>query len=214
MAAGRSDEEIDALLAAGRLGGPVRDRIFDAVATEVGARAQGRRAWVPRWSFALGGLAAAAAAIALFVVPRDHAGGDGMRAKGVPGGAAPALELACAGGTLAACPVGSTLLFAVGEAQDGFLAAYAEPRPAGERVWYFSADGAAPAVHAAPGLQPAGKGIRIGPEHAPGDYVVHVLLTRAPRSREEVLRGPAASELLASRDIPLTIVPARGAAAP
>jgi hypothetical protein len=213
MTAERSDDEIDALLAGGRLGGSVRDRVFGVVAEQVGARpatAARPRSW-PRWTFALGTLAVGVAAVALLVVPRDRALDDGMRAKGSSTGVAPALELSCAGGSLAACPIGSTLLFAVGEGQEGFLSAYAEPRPAGERVWYFSAEGAAPAVHASPGLQGAAKAIRVGPEHAPGAYVVRIFLARTPLRREVLLAGPPAADLVATRDVPLTIVEPRPA---
>jgi hypothetical protein len=203
-----SDEEVDALLARGKVAGPARDAIWGRVLAGMPRQAASRRAWIGRAAVALGALAGAAALVTL-VVP---AGLDPFRAKG--GGPAPvALDLACEGGTLAACPVGATLLFAVSGEADGFLGAFAEPRRGGERVWYFSADGETPRVRTAGGTTASRRAIRIGGEHAPGDYVVRILLSRAPLGRAAQLAGVPDKEVVARRDVQLRVV-ARAAPPP
>jgi hypothetical protein len=201
----RSDDDLDNLLAQGKLSGAVRDRIFEQVAESAGARRRFAPAWAGRAGVGLGALAAAAA-IALVVIPRDHTAPDALRAKG-PTVPAVTLEASCRGGSLAACPVGATLLFAAEGTAQGFLAAYAQQRPDGERIWYFSADGESPELRPSGGLQPASRAVRIGAEHAPGPYVLHLFLTRAPLSRAALLAGPSPADVLASREISLTVTP-------
>jgi hypothetical protein len=206
MPARRSDDDLDALLAHGRLSGAVRDRIFDRVAGEAGAGRRPGIVWGGRWSLGLGALAAAAA-IVLVAIPREHAPPDALRAKG-EGVPAVTLEVSCPGGTLAACPVGATLLFGAEGTGEGFLAAYAQPRPAGERVWYFSADGESPMLRPMGGLQAASRAVRLGAEHAPGPYVLHLFLSRSPLTREALLAGPPRGDVIVSREVSLTVVPA------
>lgn len=178
------------------------------MAESAGARSRFAPGWTGRLALSVGGLAAAAAVIALMVIPREHDAPDTLRAKG-PAGPAVTLEVSCKGGALAACPVGATLLFAAqGDATtQGYLAAYAQQGGAGERVWYFSADGESPELRPTGGLQPASRAVRIGAEHVPGPYVLHLFLTRAPLSRAALLAGPAAGDVLASRDVSLTVTP-------
>jgi hypothetical protein len=191
-----SNDELDMMLAGGRLGGPAKDRIFEAVAGQVAPR---KRPFNLRALLAAG-LVVSGAAAALVLLPRPRE--DGFHTKGA-GGDAPTLELSCAGGTMAACPVGARLLFAVEGADRGFLAAWADPAGGGERIWYFSRDGQAPVLTRAAGTQVAPKAILLGSEHRPGDYVVHVLVTSEALSRTQLGDDTPA---IARRDFPLRVV--------
>jgi hypothetical protein len=202
-----NDEDLDALLGGGRLSGPARDRIFDKVAAEVAPQPRSRtRPGV--WAFALA--AAGAAAAVLIVAPRlTTRMQGGLRAKGDdgPGPAALQLDVACIGGTLSACPQGATLMFgASGAPSAGLLSAYAEPlEPGLERIWYFSADGESPRLSTSGGTEVVQRAVRVGPEHAPGHYRLHVFLTRAPASRAALLAGSAVNAI-GSREIDLGVV--------
>src|SRR5262245_10753184 len=152
-----SDRDIDTLLARGRLGGPGRDAVLEHVLAKTAPR---RRPAVLVWGSALLATAAVGAVVAMVALP------ERLRPKGA--GPAPArLDLACAGGSLAACPTGATLVFGVATGSGPeYLAAFAEPTAGGERIWYFSAETVSGAPSGA--VAPAPKGIRVGPEHAPG----------------------------------------------
>jgi hypothetical protein len=209
MTSERSDDEIDALLAQGRFAAPTRDRVFEAALRDAGV-GQKAPARLRMWLAMSVSLAAAAAAVALVprLLPRD----DGMRVKGAAGG--PELDVACTAQTPAsmdACPPGATLVFSIrgtGSA-GGYLAGYAEPRVGGERVWYFSADGETPAVPAAAAEATAAfqRGIRVGPETGPGEYVVRLFLTRVPMSKSALLASGDGGDVLARREATLVIVP-------
>jgi hypothetical protein len=97
-----------------------------------------------------------------------------------------------------------------GGGSGGFLAGYAEPRAGGERVWYFSADSETPAVPAAAAEQTVAfeRAIRIGPETPPGEYRVHLFLTRAPMPRSALLAPGNPADILARREATLVVVPA------
>jgi hypothetical protein len=208
-----TDDEVDRLLAQGRLGGPGRERVFEQVVA--GLDAGERRA--KRWSARFGGAALAAAAAALGLVllvarPASHPAADGFRAKGGEGAGSATLELGCLDASLAACPVGSTLVFAAsgpGAGATFAFAAYAEPREGAAagagRIWYFSADNEAPPLPASDGTRAAKRGIRIGPEHAPGAYLVHVFLSQRPLTREALLAGRLEG-VSARRTFNLTVV--------
>jgi len=195
----KSTEEIEHLLSRGALGGPERERILSRALA-------GLPAPIPWWRrpaswMAASGLVAATAVALVVALPR----GDGWTAKG---GGTPAarLDVTCLGAHLEACPAGSTLAFAaVDPSAPGYLAAYAEPRAGGERIWYLSADTGAPAVAPAAGLQPAEHGILLGPEHLPGPYVVHLFLTRQPASKAS-LRGGRPADTLAEATFSLVVV--------
>jgi hypothetical protein len=180
-----SDDELDMMLAEGRLGGAAKDRIFDAVASRV----RPRRRFLNLRGLLAAGLMVSAAATALLLVPRAREAGFGV--KGGGGAPGPTLEISCAGGTLAACPIGSRLVFGVEGAESGYLAAYADPTAGGERIWYFSRDSQSPALAPVAGTQVAKKAILLGAEHAPGRYRVHVLVTAQPLSRAELSQGPS-----------------------
>jgi len=215
----RSDDEIDALLSQGGFPGPTRDRVFEGALRDAGvagAAAPRVRSSPWRMRLALTGVSLAVGA-AVFVLPRVTRHDDPFHAKGVAGGLD--LDATCAGppeSSLAACPQGSTLVFSiVGAAPSGgYLAGYAEPRSAGERIWYFSADGVAPALPANTGgaTAPFNRAIRIGPEHAPGEYKLLLYVTRVPVSKAALLAGPAGGDVLATRAMSLRVVaaPPRG----
>src|SRR5262252_4186878 len=112
MGSDRSDDEIDSLLAEGRFAAPTRDRVFEGALRDAGIgqaapASRRRRLWFAS------GVSLAAAAAAFVMVPRLVQHDDGFRAKGGAGGAE--LDVACAGtgstASLAACPLGSTLVF-------------------------------------------------------------------------------------------------------
>jgi hypothetical protein len=200
--------ELDRLLARGRLGGPARERILDAVLARTArpAPAWRRRALVV-------GLAAAAPALMLLLVRAQRPGeGDALQPKGER---APAvqLDLRCSEGTLGACPQGATLLFgAVGAPAGGYLAAFAQPEAGGARIWYFSAESEAPPLGSAqPGTRVATRGIRLGPEHAPGRYQVQVWLTAQPVPRAGLLvAGPPPGTLARAAFTLVVVGPAVG----
>jgi hypothetical protein len=205
---GKSARELDFLLARGGLSGPEKERVLGRVLDGVApARPWWRRSWLGLGA-GLGTAAAAAAVLVLTLRPGalpDRSAGLTPRGQE---SAQPALDLevACSDGPLAACPQGSTLLFALrGSIPDGFLGAYAEPAGGGERIWYFSSEGEAPRVTAASGTQPQARGVRLGPEHAAGSYLVHVVLARRPLAKAELTAGTA-PEVLATRELSLTVV--------
>jgi hypothetical protein len=215
MTPGRSDDEIDALLAEGRFPGPTKDRVFEGALADAGlGRAPAPRPARSAWRLRLGVTAAVTAAAglaALLLVPRFATQDDPFRAKGA--GAGLDLDVACVGApaaSLAACPRGSTLVFSIrGEApHGGYLAGYAASRPGGDLVWYFSADGEAPALPAntAPGTVALSKAIRIGPEHAPGEYRLALFVTRVPLTKAALLSGTHTDDIIAARETKLRIV--------
>jgi hypothetical protein len=165
------DDELDVLLAHGRLSAPDRDRMFDRIMAT-----QPKRRW-RGFAVAVGSLLAAAAMV-LMIFTRSSS----FRARGASGNV---LEIACRAVPGQKCPQGEVLLFRVsGVAQKAWLAAYAEPLGSGERVWYFpTAQGFAPSIEAkaAPDVLP--QGARLGPEQPPGRYQVKLLLFSTPPTR-------------------------------
>lgn len=200
----RSDEEIQGLLARGQLGGPGRDRILERVVDATAKREPrtgGWRAWI------LGLALCASGTVAVVLIRQPHTDSGGFTAKEGANTGPGLLDLGCVGGSSAACPVGSTLVFsALGAPRVSYLAAYAEPARGGERIWYFSAETESPAIPiSTTDTRPAPRGIRIGAEHTPGRYVVRIFLTVAPLTRPALLAatGP---EILAQATFPLTVV--------
>jgi hypothetical protein len=195
-----TDDDLDMMLGAGRLGGPAKDRIFDAVARQTQPR---RSRWFSTGVFLAAGFGAAAVA---FVVvarrPVDTLAGDTFASKGA-GAPSSSLEISCAGGALTGCRLGSRVLFSVAGAESGYLAAFAERAAGGPRIWYFSGDGESPRIGPNPGTQVVTRAILLGPEHEPGDYTVHVLLTPRPLSRAQLAQSP---EVIAQRQFGLRIV--------
>ncbi|MDB4967299.1 MAG: hypothetical protein JWN44_2988 [Myxococcales bacterium] len=190
----RDDEEINRLLARGRTSGPERERILDRA---LGNTAK-RRGGLTRWLAVA--LPATAVVLLFFLWPRSA-----FTPKGPP--ATTFLDVSCGDGAGATCRVGGTLLFHVGGATlGGALMAWADPANGGERIWYLpTGDGTAAAVSAAGSLQTLSRGVRLGPEHAPGRYVVHLVLARRALSRVEAV-APPAGDLLASSTVTVQVV--------
>ena len=94
--------------------------------------------------------------------------------------------MGCSGGTLDACPIGSTLVFRTELATaQGYLVAYADPLFSGaERVWYWQG-ASSPLVDPAPGPTVLARGVRLGPEHVPGTYALHLIVARRRLEIEE-----------------------------
>ena len=191
--------ELDHLLARGRLSGPRRDRIFDEVDKQV------RGSWRSRSRYLLiGGPLALAAALALAIRPGagPH---DGLAAKG---GAHSNVDIGCSGGELSHCPRGSKLIFQFDSLRNPvFLHAWAEPLAPGlERVWYYpTAAHAPPRVAAFDAAQTLEQGVVVGAEHAPGAYRVHLVLASAPLSRDELLL-PVAPNVVAAETVDMVVV--------
>ena len=99
-------------------------------------------------------------------------------------------------------------MFHVGGATSGgMLMAWADPMNGGERIWYFpTGDGDTAPVAPAAAIQTLRRGVRIGSEHAPGKYLVHLVLARRPLSRSEALAAPA-GDLLASSTVTIDVAP-------
>src|SRR5262249_49600660 len=121
-----NDDELDRLLARGRLGGPRHERVLGKILAE--------RRWRRRMLWAAPALAMAAALV-LILRPPD----GGFRARG--GGEGPVIQVTCKDGQLEACPKGGTLVFRVDGATAGnYLIAWAEPVGGGSKIWYFAAN--------------------------------------------------------------------------
>jgi hypothetical protein len=182
------DDELDLLLARGRLSGPTRERMLDAALP----RAPRRRRWA--W-WTSGAAAACAAAVAVVLLVR----GDGFRPRGAGGGGA-VLDVRCQDGARDRCATGQLLVFQVdGAKTGGALAAWAERSGGGgERVWYFpTATGAQPTVAAQPGRQVLPEAVRLGAEQAPGAWEVHLVLLDSPVARDAIASAkPRASRVV------------------
>ena len=197
----RPDAELDDLLARGRLSAPARERIW------------ARLSWFTRVRRALAGRALrwgvviplASVAVIVLALRLRTSGRDAFVAKG---GGGSSIDVECDQGSLTACPTGSRLIFRHARSeQRGYLEAYSDPvGRAGERVWYFPARaGASPRLDASQGgvLSDA---VVLGPEHPPGDYAIHVLVsTRALDRREAV--APEEATIIERAVIPLRVVP-------
>lgn len=173
------NDKLDALLAQGRMSGSRRDQVLAGALAK--ARPPARRwAWLGLGSLSL----AAAAAAVLLLMPTSP-----FRARGSAGAV---LEVDCVGGGQGGCAEGSMLMFHVSGASDGgFLTAWAEPTAGGERIWYFPTK-ATPQAQVAKQAEPQtlGLGVMLGAEQPKGSYVVHLLLTPTPLTRDDALAMP------------------------
>ena len=173
----RQPDDLDVLLAQKRLSGAE----YDAIAQRVLAQA-GRPARTRRIALYAAPILAAAAALLLVLLPRT----DGLRSKGVQGPGT-GLELLCGSGQLDRCEQGQLLTLRVEDvAAPGYLHAWAEPVAGGERIWYFAGDSAVP-VTPKPGPQLLDRAVRVGAQHAPGQYRVHMVLAPARLERDALL---------------------------
>jgi hypothetical protein len=165
----REPDDLDALLARGRLGGPARERIAQRVMNETAKR----RVW-PALAFGTSALAAAAALLLLL-----RTGPDALRPKG--GDAAGlAVDVVCTTGELHRCPRGGTLAFSIEpSAEPVYLHAWAEGE---ERTWYFAGDDA---MRIDPMQRMLGKGVVL--DAAPGALRVHVVIARRKLTRDQLV---------------------------
>ena len=190
----QSDDELDVLLARGKLGGSQRQRILKAAlaASREGfwARWRGRLAW------SAGGLTLAAGAAALLlIVRRPDSDAAEFQIKGQ--GDAPLVTVACLGASLTACPSGSKVAFALegGRDKGGYLTAYAEPiKKTGERIWYLTNEAVgAPAGETSSRV--ISKAALVGDGQPPGAYRVHAIYSRRPVARDALASLPPADTL-------------------
>jgi hypothetical protein len=178
-------DDLDQLLARGRLSGPQRDRVLDKVLVKT---ALPRRL---RFKHVVLAAPLVGAAAALILLPKAFStAGEGPEFSGKGSGGS-RIEATCSGGPLSACPAGSTLVFRFdGVSRAAYVHAYATPLPpsAGERVWYFPTKGMAPPQLS--GTAPSEvlrKVVIVGPEHAASAYEITVVQSAEPLTREQVL---------------------------
>jgi hypothetical protein len=195
------DEELQRLLARGRLGGPARERVLGRVLDRVAPPPPKRRPWLVPLILALG---SATAILVLVARPRPDDGRWGD--KGGRPGKPVALEARC--GAAPACEPGATLMFSVfGATTPGYLGAYARRVESGERIWYFSAETESPRVPASDRqTEPAGRGIVIGRDHTPGHYEIHLFLSTTPLTQATLLAG-GDPRVVAHAVVPIDVVP-------
>lgn len=166
------DNELDRLLAKGKLGGPRADKVLDRLMKE--RRAARRRRLAVIW----GGPLLAMAAVLVFMLRPTS---DGFRARG--DGEGPVIEVTCKDGSANRCPSGGTLVFRVdGAVAGGFLAAWAEPAGGGKRVWYFAESSMR--LMSQPETQVIPVGVKLGPEQPAGVWEIHGLVSDQPPARD------------------------------
>jgi hypothetical protein len=176
-------DDLDRLLARGRLSGPQRDRVLEKVLAKT-SRPRGLR--LKHVALAAPLAAVAAVLILVGVRQREHADFS------VKGGGGSVVEASCSNGPLSACPVGSTLVFRFdGLSAPAYVQAYATPSSPseGERVWYFPTSSVpAPQLAAEASSELLQKAVVIGAEHSARDYRITIVLSAQPLTRDELLR--------------------------
>jgi hypothetical protein len=206
-----SDDEVDYLLSAGRLGGTQRDRIFNAAAE--GARPQKGRAWegsvrTRRW-VARGTAITLAAAALLVIWVRASVDRDRFQVKGSKTTSLPSVDVECLHATLDACRRGSILAFAVRGAPAGsFVTAYFEPPTAripNRRVFLLSNEPTTARVPGAIGV--LARGARVPNRQDAGRYELEVLVTPRALSRDEVTRTQLGDDPVTRAQFELTVPP-------
>jgi hypothetical protein len=182
-------DDLDRLLARGRLSGPQRERILDRV-LEATAR-PGRL----RLKHVIVAAPLVAAAAALVLVSRQ----DEAPSFSPKGDKSSTIETTCSGGLLSACPIGSKLVFRFdGVSEPAYVQAYATPSPpnAGDRIWYFPTSAVpAPQLTAHAESEVLQKGVLIGPEHSAGGYRITLVLSARPLTRDELLQEAGSHEI-------------------
>jgi hypothetical protein len=181
-------DRLDQLLARGRLPGSARERVLEAALREANVT----RPWYARRLFVLTASPALAGAALAAVVLTVRAPASDMRSKGALAGG-PRVTLECTRGDPGVCSREGMLLFRVeGARERAYVAAYAEPRGGGERIWFFPSgpDGREPVVEPSVDPQVMRQGVKVGsiPE---GSYDVRVVMGTRPVSRDEALAAPA-----------------------
>ncbi|HEV3190385.1 MAG TPA: hypothetical protein VGY54_07800 [Polyangiaceae bacterium] len=196
------DADLDALLARGALSGPTRERVLGGVLDRVSPSQRGKSI-----KTAVAILFPAAAAVAIWF--------GGVRPLAKPGASSSAFEArgsasrtvrvdaACSGGPMLSCPRGSRLVFrGWPDTPPSYLAAFADPVGGGERIWYFSVESESPRLGAAA----VDRAVLIGPEHAVGRYVIHVIVSTRPISRTQAAASSDPA-VIGSETLDLGIVP-------
>lgn len=169
----------DRLLARGALSAPERERILANVYRSAALRPR-------RYLLALLSLAPVGALL-LFVHITGHQRSE-FYAKGA--GTTPVVDVECMPGSLAACPVGATLIFhSTGTSRGSlFLHAYAESVDRKTpRVWYWPGTAKGPVTLTGGASEPLRYAIRLGSEHIPGSYLIHLLWADLPLTRDQIL---------------------------
>jgi hypothetical protein len=176
-------DDLDRLLARGRLSGPQRDRVLEKVLAKT-TRPRGLR--LKHVALAAPLAAVAAVLILVGLRPPEHA------EFSVKGRGGSMVEASCSNGPLSACPVGSTLVFRFdGLSAPAHVQAYATPSSPseGERVWYFPTSTVpAPQLSAKAPSELLQKAVVIGPEHSATAYRITIVLSVHPLARDELLR--------------------------
>jgi hypothetical protein len=208
----KTARDMDRLLAGGELSGPEADaiekRVFEALDRAAGRQRPG--GVIRYWPVAASAALAMAAAVLLVV----RGGMPGVEPSGGPmqpeeGALGPTIALRCADGTLAACPVTSSLVFTVsGNRKRVFLSAWAERvGTEGGSVVYFSQEGGGVEIAAAAeGAHAAETKMRLSPEHEPGPYRVHAFVADRVLGREEMRSGRGADAAQAEVRVQVAII--------
>jgi len=187
----REEQELDRLLAQGRLSGPDAERIGEQVIASTRQEESAGSSGMRLWALSLGLLGAVAALAILWLALPHLQGGPGeFRSKGAGSGIL--LEAGCRHGATFSeerCQHGDTLLLRLSNLPGRvFLAAFASG-PAGLRIWYFPTE-QEKTPEIAPAAEPRllDRAIEIGPEHVPGAYRLQILLFSAPVDRSSLAR--------------------------
>jgi hypothetical protein len=201
---------MDYLLSRGALGGSQKERILSSVHEVLRTDERRQKSRKPAYRGILAGVLVTAAAACFLILarppaPKPEPPGTGLRSKGATG-TSPVVEMACLGATLTACPRHSVLAFSVaGEGDAEFVTAYADPADSSssgstaERIWYLTSEPLAARAPGADATRVLPKAGRIGDEHRVGSYRVHLLLTRHPISRADVMAGALAGDSVVAR---------------
>ena len=180
-------EDLDSLLSGGRLSGPTKDRILNAVLKST-TQQPWFSGWPARdflpWLLAPTALAVALLATALSGVWSTAPSIPDFQARGV-GAPGPMIEAACAG----PCKIGELLILrAKGIRESAYVAAYSVG-PHGQRIWYFpTTSGSMPNIAPTTIMAALPQGVRLGAEHEVGTYLLHAIFLRTPLSRDAVLQ--------------------------
>ncbi len=177
----RADQDqLDRLLARGRLSQPEKERLWGDIARAAKPSWRARFGWIGALRWAVPALAMLLLIPIIFL----RRGTDEFHEKGQAAMAA-RIEVGCAD----VCRSGGVLQFRTGDVKAAaVLAAWAED-DAGHRIWYFPTDGGElPAVAPHAEMQTLARGARIGAEHAAGRYRITVSLLRPGEyTREKIL---------------------------
>lgn len=190
----RDRDELDRLLASGRIAAPTRERWRERVLDRVGVRP-----WWQQRTVAILSPALAAAGVALYF-------GLASERAYLPRGDSPSMQgsvaIECAhdfGGT---CSASDFLAVRVRSNAPAFLVAYAQMVGDDRRVWLFVGESALP-VAPGPEEKTLDQVVHLR-SIPPGSYQVHLLLSDKRLSAEEALLAPSSALM---RVVPLEVAP-------